>query len=136
MINKLIALFFVLLSQNVFAYNFPVEISEYMDNGKVDAYINKSDVNDESKWSPFEASVPLSVNDAINKVKDLLASKKTLTESSIIAIELKQIPHHKNYWHYLLKVESTIGHKRQNHFYVVLMSGKVIAAFKEPDSIK
>jgi len=136
MTNKFITLFLFLVSTNTFAFNFPIEISEYLDNGKIDAYIHKSDINEKAKWAPFETQVPLTVNAAIEQVKQHLETNKQLNGTTLVAIELKQIPHHKNYWHYLVKVQSKIDNVRQNHFYVVLMDGKVISAFQEPDAIK
>ena len=59
---------------------------------------------------PFASPPPLSINDALKAVE--------------------------NYWHYLIRLKSTIDNKPRADFFVVLMDGKVISAFKEPDSIK
>lgn len=134
--NKLVALLLTLLSANAFAINFPIEISEYMDDSKIDAYINKSDINVQVQWQPFEKKVPLSLDAALKKVQQYTDSNKRMMHSSLIAIELKQIPHHDNLWHYLVKVKSTINDKPQAHFFIVLMDGKIIPAFKEPEAIK
>ncbi len=135
--NKLISLLFILVSSKAMAIDFPVEISEYIDDNKIDVYLKRSDINDSSKWQPFSGATPLSMDDALTKVKAHLDTNSGNSDNTtLIGIELKRIPHHKDYWHYLVKVQTTIDSKRHSHFYVVLMDGKVISAFKEPEAIK
>jgi len=135
-VKFLMPLFFILLSTSAAAVDFPIEISEYIDDVKVDAYIAKSDITEDSKWQPFTSRPPLSVEDSLKAVKKYLKSHTQLLHSTLLVIELRQIPHHESYWHYLVKIRSNIDNKLQTHFFVVLMSGKVIPAFKEPNSFK
>ena len=45
----LIPLFFVLFSGKAMAIEFPIEVTEYIDDIKIDVYINKNDVTDKLK---------------------------------------------------------------------------------------
>ncbi len=133
---NLIPVLLTLLAGNAFAIEFPIEITEYIDDTKVDSYISSSVISDKSKWEPFESALPLSLNDALKAVDVYLDADPAFKHSSLIGIELKPIPNHESYWHYLAKLKSEINGKRQFHFIVVLMDGQVISAFREPESIK
>ena len=132
----LTSLLFLLFSGNILAYEFPVVITEYFDEIKIDAYIKKSDINTKLQWTPFKSPPPLSINDALQAVNNYIVSNNESTNIILIGIELKQIPRYENVWHYLVKVKSTLGDISRPHFFVVLMDGKVISAIKEPVSIK
>jgi len=136
MYKKLIPLLFLLFSGRALAYQFPIEVTEYIDDVKIVAYINQNDINEKSQWTPFESAPPLSIHEALQAVQKYLHSDADFTNATLTGIELKQIPHHKNYWHYLVKIKFTRGDMPKPHFFVVLMDGKVISALKEPESIK
>jgi hypothetical protein len=55
---------------------------------------------------------------------------------TLTGIELKKIPRHEKHWHYLVKTKSEVDDIVESHYFIVLMDGKVIAAIKEPESIK
>lgn len=134
--KKLIPLLFLLLSGRVLAYEFPIEVAEYIDDVKIVAYLDKKDVNNTSQWVPFEGQPPLSIYDALQAVQKYIISNAEYVENKLIGIELKRIPHHEKNWHYLVKVKYKHGDKMQPHFFVVLMDGKVISALRKPESIK
>jgi len=134
--KKLIPLLFLLFSGKLLAYEFPIEISEYIDDIKIIAYLNKSDISQEPKWTPFEGPPPLSIYDALQAVQSYISSDADITNTTLTEIELKQIPGHEIYWHYLVKVRFKVADKTQPHFFVVLMDGKVVSALKRPEPIK
>ena len=134
--HKLLPLLLLLFSANAFAVKFPIEITEYIDEVKVDAYINEADLNKTSKWTPFKSAPPLSVNDALASIKQHIHADANFADTTLIGVELKPVPGHTAYWHYLIKLKTVTDGKSQPHFFVVLMDGKVISAIKEPESIK
>lgn len=133
--NLLLVLAFLFSSQ-VFAFDFPIEISEYIDDIKVDAFINEEDLNESRPWTPFESSPPLSMNQALMAIKDNEAGRMDFAATQVLGIELKPVPQHKSYWHYLVKLKVMSEERAESAYYVVLMNGKVIPAIKEPESIK
>lgn len=136
MYKKLIPLLFLLFSGKVLAYDFPIEVIEYIDDVKVVAYLNKSDIGKESEWTPFASPPQLSIHDALLAVQNHIKSDTSFTNLKLTGIELKQIPRYENCWHYLVKVRYSVEDETKPHFFVVLMDGKVISALKEPESIK
>jgi len=132
---RFLPLLVLLFSTRLFAYEFPIEITEYIDDIKVDAYINSSDINPELSWAPFASAPPLSMSAALQAIADY-ASKAELENLTLTGIELKPIPRHMEHWHYLVKVKSEVDDVLESHYFIVLMNGKVIPAIKEPDSIK
>lgn len=136
MYKKLLPLLFLLFSTGALAYDFPIEITEYIDNVKIVAYIDKKDIDKKLQWTPFNSSLPLSLTDALSAVQKYLDANSAFTGARFMSIELKQIPHHEKHWHYLVKVKYQLNGKIQPHFFVVLMDGKVISAIKQPEPIK
>ncbi len=136
MSKKILLVLAFLFSSQVFAFEFPIEISEYIDDIKVDAFINEEDLNESRQWTPFESSPPLSMNQALMAIKDNEAGRIDFAETRVLGIELKPVPHHKSYWHYLVKLKVKSEEGLETAYYVVLMNGKVIPAIKEPESIK
>ncbi len=136
MLKKLLPTLLLVFSGHVFAVEFPIEISEYIDDVKIDAYINKEDLNNTTQWTPFESSPPLTINQALTAILNDEKSDIDLQTSKVIGVELKPVPRHKSYWHYLVKIKSVSEDGSEPHFFIVLMDGKVISAIKEPDSIK
>jgi hypothetical protein len=136
MTKNLLPILMLLFSAQVFAVEFPIEISEYIDDVKIDAYINKVDLNKTSQWTPFESSPPLTINQALTAILNEEKSEIDFSNSRVIGIELKPVPHHKSYWHYLVKIKTITEEGSEPHFFIVLMDGKVITAIKEPESIK
>jgi len=136
MYKKLIPLLLLLLSGKVLAYEFPIEITEYIDDVKIVAYIDKNDISKTSQWVPFEGKPPLTIDEALQAVQKFMIANAEFAETRFTGIELKRIPRHEKNWHYLVKVKYKVDDKMQPHFFVVLMDGKVISALREPESIK
>ncbi|MBE9568872.1 MAG: hypothetical protein IMF14_09255 [Proteobacteria bacterium] len=134
--RKLVALSILLVSSKLFAVEFPVEVSEYIDDVKIDAYINKKDINEQSKWTPFKTAPGLSVDAALAAVDKYINTRTEFKDTRLISIELKPIPHYEAYWYYLVKTKSAVSNEIKPHFFIVLMDGKVVSAIKEPDAIK
>lgn len=136
MLRKLLPLLFLLFSFKALAMEFPIKVTEYIDDVKIDAYINEKDLLRTKKWTPFESPPPLSVAAAMTAIKNYISADSDFSNTTLIGVELKKIPHHKSYWHYLVKVKTVTENNSQPNFYVVLMDGKVVSAIKEPESIK
>lgn len=136
MAKKLLPLLFLLMSGKVLAYDFPIEVVEYVDDVKIVAYIDKNDIKKTPQWVPFESKPPLSIYDALLAAKKYMISNAEFVENKLIGIELKRIPHYEDNWHYLVKVKYKVGDNIQPHFFVVLMDGKVISALRKPEAIK
>ena len=136
MYKKLMPFVFLFFACNVLANQHPIEIMEYIDDVKIIAYINDSDIDAETRWTPFESPPPLSISDALTAVEHYIKKNSDFTSAALSGIELKKMPRHENIWHYLVRVKGTIADKTQAHFYVVLMNGKVISGIRKPDSIK
>lgn len=134
--KKLLPIIFLLFNSNVLAFDFPIQVTEYIDDVKIDAYINQKDIAEDTQWMAFEASPPLSIQQALAAVQDFIRADDRFTGATLISIELKRIPHHESYWHYVVKVRTKLNNEDRPHFFVVLMDGKVISAIREPDSIK
>lgn len=136
MVIRFLLPLFLLLSGKVLAYEFPIEITEYVDEVRIAAYIKKEDINNNVKWTPFEGPPPLTIDEALKAVQEFIKSDVDMAKSTLVEIELRQIPNHEKSWHYLVRVRYQSEDKIQPHFFLVLMDGKVISAIREPESIK
>jgi len=125
-----------LLPGKVLAYEFPIEITEYVDEVRIAAYINKDDLKNNVMWVPFKGPPPLTVHEALKAVQKFIRTDVDMVKSDLVEIELRQIPRYENSWHYLVRVRYQTEDKIQSHFFLVLMDGKVISAIREPESIK
>ena len=134
MLTRTLLAVLLLLSSQIKAVEYPVEIIEYIDNVRVVAFVNESDINKSPQWDPPSAP-PLSMANALSAVQRHIAPAP-INSDSLIGIELKPIPRHAHYWHYLVKNKVRGEEKSVSHYYVVLMDGKVIPAIKEPESVK
>lgn len=136
MASRLISLLLLLLSGKVLAVDFPIEITEYVDEVRIAAYINKEDLNNNVLWTPFEGPPPLSIDEALKAVQEYVKSDKGMGKATLVEIELRPIPHREMSWHYLVRIRYQSEDTVKPHFYLVLMDGKVISAIREPGSIK
>lgn len=118
------------------AVQFPVEVIEFMDNARVVASIEAVDIDASAQWQPFSGAPPLSLTAALDAVHKHLAADPTLADATLSGIELKQIPHHENHWHYLVKLQAHNADNPRPHYFIVLMNGKVIAGLREPQAVK
>ena len=126
----------LMLSGNIQAFEFPIEIIEFIDNARVVASINESDIDKTSYWHPFEGAPPLTMTDALDAIHEYLAADPDLSNATLSGIELKQIPHHEKYWHYLVRMQSRATDKPGFRYFIVLMNGKVIPGLREPQTVK
>ncbi len=116
------------------AFHSPVEIFDDINGVRVVAFINREDIEKADPWKPFAGKPPLSISQALDKVRRFIhEDAKTVRVSEI---ELKTLPEYPHHWHYLVRLSYTSEQQAHHHYFVVLMSGKVIAAIKEPEAIK
>lgn len=134
--------FFLLLSLTAALFSIsaqarlPVEIVEYIEDTRVIAFIDVDQLNESMQWNPLEAAPPVTIARAIDAVKAQLSTMGEISQLSILEIELKPLPHHEKYWHYLVKIKAEINGIYNSYYYIVLMNGKTIPALKETESIK
>ncbi len=116
---------------------FPVEIFEYLDNVKLVAFIQQQDIDNSQSWSPEQGEPPLGIKQVIEATMKNCQDDKNIINPAIKRIELRPVPQNPDHWHYTVMVGAgAAGEKQQNHYYVVLMSGKVITAIREPEGYK
>lgn len=136
MLLRILPAVLLLISSHLQADEYPVEVIEYFDNTKIVAFLNESDIVNTSTWYPSTSAPPLTIANAMDAVQKHVVPKVDSEKVSLVNIELKPIPNHKNYWHYLVKTRTTNPGKLANQYYVVLMDGKVVPAIMEPESFK
>jgi hypothetical protein len=126
----------VLFSANVLAQEFPIEIFEYIDNTKVVAFVNETDIDKTPRWAPFESPLPLTLTDALEAIQAHVKSNPELKNAVLSGVELKPVPHHKGYWHYLVRMKTYANNKPLSHYFIVLMDGKIVSGIREPETVK
>ena len=136
MLSRFLPVLLILFSGSLHAFNFPVEIIEFMDDSRVAASINESDIDSSVGWVPFESAPPLSVADALDAIQTYLKARGETPDATLVEVELKQIPNHDAHWHYLVKFKVADDDTTQMNYFFVLMSGKVIPGVKQPQSVK
>jgi hypothetical protein len=136
MLARILPLLLIVFSAKIQAIEFPLEVIEFIDNARVVAFIEEADIDNSSYWEPFEGAPPLSMTDALNAIHEHLAADPDLGNATLAGIELKQIPHHENCWHYLVKIQTRSNAKPRSRYFIVLMSGKVISGLREPETVK
>jgi hypothetical protein len=136
MLSRFLPLLFIFFSGCLHAYEFPIEIIEFMDNNRVAASINEADIDKSVDWVPFESAPPLSVAEVLKAIKDYLAERGEMTNAILDEVELKRIPHHEKHWHYLVKLHAPDEDRQHSSYFFVLMTGKVIPGVKQPQSVK
>jgi|GEM_PF-1657998 len=126
-----------LLAANAQALQPSIEIIEQLDDLKLVAFVDEKNLENYPLWINLEENPPLQINRAIRAIQDLYNKNgNKLNSSGIKEIELKEIPHHKNYWHYIIRVEGNSENRSIDQVYVILMNGKVIPALIETESYK
>ena len=136
MMFRVLPFLLLIASAQVQAYELPIEVIEYLDNRKVVAFINEGDIDKTQHWAPFDAAPPLTIEAALKAIKQHVAGDPEYAKASLLGIELKQIPHHEGYWHYLVKMKTPTTDKPRSHYFIVLMNGKVISGIREPETVK
>ena len=117
-----------------YAFQFPLEIIDYMDDATIIVYAKKDDINSTSTWIPGEGSVPLGINELVSKVNNWLKTQPEMSSLTINEIELKKVKKHEkdNYWYYLLQLKNNDN----TQYLAVLMNGQILPAIKEPKAYK
>ena len=110
-----------------------VTIIEQFDNLRMVSFINVKDIIESPEWSPGVGAIPLSVDEAIQSVKDFIRNSKTSLD--IKEIEIRPFHKHEKHWHYLIKIAND-AKKSKYDIYVVLMHKKVVPAMIEPQGYK
>ena len=113
-----------------------VELLEYINGKKVVAFINEQDIDASADWHPFSGNPPVSFSKLTASIKEYINANADLANAELSEIELRPIPHHKEKWHYVVTLKKKVDGEIHNEYIVVLMNGKLIPAFREPDSIK
>ncbi len=135
MLHKLfpVILLFGCFSQT-YAFQFPLEIIDYMDNATIIVYAKKDEINSTSTWIPGEGNVPLNIDELVGKVSSWLKTQSKMSAFKINEIELKKVKHHEkdNYWYYLIQLKNN----SDTQYIAVLMNGRILPAIKEPRSYK
>ncbi|MGD2075153.1 MAG: hypothetical protein PVI91_15090 [Gammaproteobacteria bacterium] len=127
---------FVLSTATAHAYDFPIEVIEYIDQTRVVAFIKEEDIDKTLQWAPFQGPPPLTLADALEAVQEYMVANPELRDAVPTEIELKRIPQHEKHWHYLVRMQSGGGGKPRAWFLIVLMDGNIIAGLREPEGIK
>lgn len=127
-----------LITQNVFATQFPLVLIESFDDAKVVIYVNESDIRNTPSWQPSEGAPPLSLKNLIKDIKIWNKANPEYANATISGFELKPILHHEkqNRWYYLVQMKNVTNGTLDTHYLAVLMNGKVIPAIREPVSYK
>lgn len=134
---RYLLLLLVFTSVNAQSYQPSIEVFERFDDVKLVAYINTSDIENYPLWHSLSEAPPLSIANAIQAVNELYkANNESIPAGTIKEIELREIPQHEKYWHYLIKIKVNNSEKPKYQVYVVLMNGKVIPAMLQPESYK
>lgn len=136
MLSRALFLLLILFSGTIQANEFPIEIIEYTGNTKIVAFFNESDIDKKLHWMPVEGAPPLTITDALVRIREHVAADPELVGATVTEIDLKQIPRHAGHWHYLVKMKGLVDSRMHAHYFIVLMNGKIIQGLREPESIK
>ena len=131
---RLITLVILISATSAYASQSTVELYERFDDIRVVAVINIEDINNSPIWNPGFDPLPLSVDAAIQSIRDFIKQPNLI--GAIEEIEIRTIKNHPGTWHYLFKVSTDDTNSSGYKMYAVLMNGKVIPAFIQPDAIK
>ena len=131
---RLITLVILISATSAYASQSSVELYERFDDIRVVAVINIEDINNSPIWNPGFDPLPLSVDAAIQSIRDFIKQPNLI--GAIEEIEIRTIKNHPGHWHYLFKVSTNDTNSSGYKMYAVLMNGKIIPAFIQPDAIK
>ncbi len=131
---RLIILILAISATSTYASQSYVDLYERFDDIRVVAVIDIEDIDNSPVWNPGLNPVPLSVDGAIKSIQGFIKKPDMLGE--IEKIEIRKIKNYPGHWNYLFKVFKDDNSKHRYKMYAVLMSGKVVPAFIEPEAIK
>ena len=118
--------------------HYPLEIYDVLDDHRLVIFLRGEDIAASPQWLPGEGAPPLTVAEAIARMRRQIEQDVRLKGAKFYEIELKPIHKHdqENRWYYLLQFRTHGEHKPKAHYFAVLLSGKVVPAIEEPASIK
>lgn len=131
-----LAVLLPLYSIGAHALEMPNEIFEYVDNERVVAFVNESDIDDAAAWKQGDDKPALSVAGVAALSHDYAERYEDTRGAVLDEITLRRIPQHDDDWHYMVKMHTEKDGEVSSHYLFVLMSGKVIPAINEPEAIK
>lgn len=131
---RLITLVIAVSATSAYASESNVDLYERFDDMRVVAVVDIADINSSPMWNPGVNPLPLTVDGAIQSIRDFI--KQPNLTGAIEKIEIRTIKSHPGHWHYLFKVSTNDTNSSGYKMYAVLMNGTVIPAFIEPDAIK
>jgi len=131
---KLLSLVIIISATSAYASQPSVDLYERFDDIRVVSVINIEDINNSPMWNPGFDPLPLSVDGAIQSIRDFIGQPGLI--GAVDKIEIRTIKNYPGHWHYLFKMTSDDTDSSGYKMYAVLMNGKVIPAFIEPDAIK
>lgn len=134
--NKLLLLSTLMLAGASLAAPLPKEIMEQMDGTRVVAFLQDSDIRDNPHWQPLSGPPPVTIEAVARKLQGYAATHPGLDDATLVQIELKQIPHHTDSWHYLAMMNTHSQSRAKAHYFVVLMDGSIHPAIEEPASVR
>ena len=135
--SKSLLLLLACWSAPILAYQFPFEVTEYIDDTKVDVFIDPRDLAAQQPWKPFQAPLPLTLDQALAAIARGIKQDRRIDRARLMGVELKPIPRRPGLWHYLVKMQAQLaGGQHRPLYFIVLMNGKVIPAIREPEAIK
>lgn len=114
----------------------PTEIFENMDGNTIVAFVEQAEIDAAPNWNPMEESPPLTIKGLTRTLHEFTTPMRGLSDARLREIELRQIPGHADYWHYLVDMTTASDGNLHHHYFMVLMNGKIIPAIREPESIK
>jgi hypothetical protein len=126
----------LLVSADIRAVEFPIEVFEYVENARVVAFIDESDLDASARWHPFEAPPTLGIEGVTVAIRNYIESEQDLSGAAVTEIELRQVPLREKDWHYIVKLKTEDDQGTRFHYLVVLMNGKIIPAIREPEPLK
>lgn len=131
-----LAVVFSLYSIAAHALEMPNEIFEYVDNARVVAFVNESDIEEAAVWRESGSAPALDVSSVAALSHDYAERFEATRGAVLDEIVLRRIPEHEGRWHYMVKMHTERDGELRDHYLFVLMSGKVIPAFSEPDTVR
>jgi len=135
--SRWLLIFTLFIFGNTYAFQPSIEIIEQFDDVKLVAFLNNTDIENYPLWNPLTETPPLTVREAIQAVQNQYKkNNEKLIPEAVKEIEIRELAHHKSYWHYLIKIDTDGAKKPKYQIYVVLMNGKVIPALTETESYK
>ncbi len=138
MLHLVGGLILLVVTGAVNAAPWPLEIIDRLDDARIVIYVNESDIEQSPVWNPADGAPPFGLKDLMKRVAAWEKKNRGPDTDGIEKIELKPIAHHEKQgrWYYLVQLGDKLNGKPTHRYLAVLMSGKTVAAIREPESYK